>query len=470
MQFGLIKFLWFFLAWCFTQIAFAQPNTTNNPRSYPEMLVRGEVRMAVPYGRITYVQTGKTIMGVSPEISKYLGEFLSAKYKKRIQVKLVPTVPGQLLNVLDQHQADFLVDYFHETKNSEERNQYLVYRHPRPENYVVVSNAQSKEVTSLKDLTGQTICVGRLSYLKPLETINQELSDSKKITIFQDSLVLSDEDFLQMTDAGLIQHVWVARWKAELWKPVLRNIQINEATTTLGGSPSDLIFHKDQQDLANDVLAFVNSPYLDKALNAFRNKDFAIRKNALRNPIAKLEWQRFESMRTYFHQYGKENRLDPLFLAGLGFQESSLNQSAQSPVGAIGVMQLLPATGASMKVGDIRELQPNIHAGTKYINSLLYAMSLDQTLTDSERAFFAVAAYNAGPNNIRKARELAAKMGFDPNKWFFNVEMAAAKLVGSETFLYVRNVYKYYITYDVWDRKIKLSDERPEPQRPNASR
>ncbi len=429
------------------------------------MVARGEVRMAIPYGRITYVQTGKTIMGVSPEISKYLGEFLSAKYKKRIQVKLVPTVSGQLLDVLDQNRADFVVDYFHETKDAEKRNQYLVYRHPRPENYVVVSNAQNNEINSLQDLSGRTICVGRLSYLKPLETINHALSDSKKITIFQDPLVLSDDDFLQMTDAGLVEYVWVARWKAELWKPVLRNIKINEATTTLGGSPSDLLFRKDQQDLANDILAFTNSPYLDKALNEFRKKDFAYRRNALRNPIAKTEWQRFESMRKYFHQYGQENRLDPLFLAGLGFQESSLNQSAQSPVGAIGVMQLLPATGASMKVGDIRELQPNIHAGTKYINSLLYAMSLDPSLTDKERAFFAVAAYNAGPNNIRKARELAAKMGFNPNKWFFNVEMAAAKLVGSETFLYVRNVYKYYITYDVWDRKKALPDEKPEPQK-----
>ena len=115
-------------------------------------------------------------------------------------------------------------------------------------------------------------------------------------------------------------------------------------------------------------------------------------------------------------------------------------------------MQLLPSTGNSLKVGDIRQLEPNIHAGAKYINSLLYGMSLEGDISQEERSFFAVAAYNAGPNHISKARELAMKMGFDPNKWFLNVEMTTAKLFGEQTFLYVRNVYKYFVTYDLKQR------------------
>ena len=164
-------------------------------------------------------------------------------------------------------------------------------------------------------------------------------------------------------------------------------------------------------------------------------------------------------MKPYFDRYGPENRLDPLFVAALGFQETMLNQTLTSPMGAVGVMQLLPATGASMKVGNIRELEPNIHAGAKYMSSLLYGMAIDDELTRMERALFATAAYNAGPNNIRKARELAQKMGFDPNKWFLNVEMAAAKMMGLETFFYVRNVYKYFVTYDVRQRKSSLDQE-----------
>jgi membrane-bound lytic murein transglycosylase MltF len=99
------------------------------------------------------------------------------------------------------------------------------------------------------------------------------------------------------------------------------------------------------------------------------------------------------------------------------------------------------------------------------MSSLIYALSIDGELSDIERNFFAVAAYNAGPNNIRKARQLASTMGFDPNKWFENVEMTTAKLFGIETFLYVRNVYKYYVVYDIRQRNIPITQEKLIPER-----
>ena len=54
---------------------------------------------------------------------------------------------------------------------------------------------------------------------------------------------------------------------------------------------------------------------------------------------------------------------DYLLMAAQGYQESRLDQRRKSPVGAIGVMQLMPATGKEQKVGDVRQLEPNIHAG-----------------------------------------------------------------------------------------------------------
>ena len=38
-------------------------------------------------------------------------------------------------------------------------------------------------------------------------------------------------------------------------------------------------------------------------------------------------------------------------------------------------------------------------------------------------------------------------MGYDPNMWFNNVEVAAAKVIGRETTQYVANIYKYYVAY-----------------------
>jgi membrane-bound lytic murein transglycosylase MltF len=60
---------------------------------------------------------------------------------------------------------------------------------------------------------------------------------------------------------------------------------------------------------------------------------------------------------------------------------------------------------------------------------------------------FVFASYNAGPNRVAKLRKEATSMGLDPNVWFDNVELVAAKEIGQETVTYVANIYKYYVAY-----------------------
>jgi membrane-bound lytic murein transglycosylase MltF len=134
-------------------------------------------------------------------------------------------------------------------------------------------------------------------------------------------------------------------------------------------------------------------------------------------------------------------------LAAQGYQESQLNQAARSHVGAIGVMQLMPATGQQMNVGDIREIEANIHAGTKYMDHLMKHYFSDARFSEGNRPLFAFASYNCGPGNVARARREAEKRGLDPDKWFNNVEIVVAQQIGSETTTYVRNIYKYYVAY-----------------------
>jgi len=130
-----------------------------------------------------------------------------------------------------------------------------------------------------------------------------------------------------------------------------------------------------------------------------------------------------------------------------GFQESSLNQQAKSKVGAVGIMQLMPATGEQMKVGDINQLDSNVHAGVKYIRFMVDKYFANEPMTDTNKLLFAFAAYNAGPGRVHALRMEAAQKGLDPNVWIDNVEMIAAARVGMETVTYVANIYKYYIAY-----------------------
>ena len=130
-------------------------------------------------------------------------------------------------------------------------------------------------------------------------------------------------------------------------------------------------------------------------------------------------------------------------MAAQGYQESQLNQDAKSAVGAIGIMQLMPATGKEQNVGDITKVEANIHAGVKYMRATADAFFKDEPMDKLNKALFTFASYNAGPGRIRQLRREAEKRGLDPNVWFGNVEVIAAERIGRETVTYVSNIYKY---------------------------
>ena len=72
--------------------------------------------------------------------------------------------------------------------------------------------------------------------------------------------------------------------------------------------------------------------------------------------------KRFDETVAIFRKYGSKYSMDYLLMMAKGYQESGLNQNAKSSVGAIGVKQLVPATGKDMNVGDITKEEPNIQA------------------------------------------------------------------------------------------------------------
>ena len=138
---------------------------------------------------------------------------------------------------------------------------------------------------------------------------------------------------------------------------------------------------------------------------------------------------------------------DHLLMIAQGFQESGLDHTAKSPVGAIGVMQVMPATGKELKVGDIKQLDNNIHACVKYIRLTIDQHYKDEPMDRINKGLFAFASYNAGPARIRQLRREAEKRGLNPHVWFNNVERIASERIGHETVTYVANIYKYYIAY-----------------------
>lgn len=90
----------------------------------------------------------------------------------------------------------------------------------------------------------------------------------------------------------------------------------------------------------------------------------------------------------------KKHGINPELFRRMIMKESSGNPNARSPVGAMGLSQLMPGTAREMGVKDINDPEQNLMGGAKYYRSML-----DQFGGDERTA---AAAYNAGPGNVRK--------------------------------------------------------------------
>jgi membrane-bound lytic murein transglycosylase MltF len=202
------------------------------------------------------------------------------------------------------------------------------------------------------------------------------------------------------------------------------------------------------------------NPQLLAALNTFIGKyglgssfgnqvqrQYLVNATYAKSATSEKERKTFLAVVDLFRKYADEYKVDFLLMAAQGYQESRLDQKTRSHVGAIGIMQIMPATGKTLNVGDIKKIEPNIHAGVKYMRSVRDRYYENEPMTDLNKALFTFASYNAGPARVRQLRKEAETRGLNPNIWFGNVEQIASERIGRETVTYVANIFKYYIAY-----------------------
>jgi membrane-bound lytic murein transglycosylase MltF len=167
----------------------------------------------------------------------------------------------------------------------------------------------------------------------------------------------------------------------------------------------------------------------------------------LRNALAPVYDERRMAVEKALKLAAARYDFDWLLLAALGFQESRLDPEARSSAGAVGLLQVQPATGKWMGFPDVRPLQENALAGAAYLALLRRDHFQEPGIEREDRVHFALAAYNAGPARIAGLRRKAKAHGLDPDVWFGNVELEAYREIGQETPRYVENIVRYYVAY-----------------------
>jgi membrane-bound lytic murein transglycosylase MltF len=453
-------------------------NTDRNPwiGDFDRMFERRVIRVAAPYSRSLYYSDKGRERGLAGQLVRDFERYVNAKYKKKLgrrplTVYLFPVTRDQLLPDVASGLADIAVGNLTVTEDRLNVADMVAPDVAPRIQEILVTGPTSPDFPDIEALSGATVHVRRASsYYESLSALNERLRRGERasvnIVLVPDSL--EDEDMMEMLNAGLLQAIVVDDWKARLWAPVLPKLKLRTDIVFRDGGRPGWAIRKDSPLLAAELNDFFVNWVKKNGVITYRLQQDLKRVKQIEDPTGGGERARFDQMLTLFERYGARYHFDPLMLIAQGYQESQLNQGARSQVGALGVMQLMPATGASMKVGDITQLESNIHAGTKYMNTLMTRYFADAQFSEMDRTLIAFASYNCGPGNVAKARGEAQKRGLDPNVWFNNLEIVIAHRIGIETTKNVRNVYKYYAPYKMIvdaERQSKQAREALSPQK-----
>ncbi|MDJ0947263.1 MAG: lytic transglycosylase F [Kiloniellales bacterium] len=418
------------------------------------MVERGFVRLLTVYNPIYFTYDGVEQKGLTVELARALEKHLvkaAGRKRGRLDVVIIPVARDNLLPFLLAGKGDLVAANLTITPERKAQVDFTDPVYPGVDELVVTGPA-IPPIASLDALAATEVLVRESSsYFEHLSALNRQRSREglPEIPVAAADERLEDHDLLEMVNAGLIPAVIVDSHKAALWAQVYENIEVHQ----------DLAIHRD----GNIAWALrKRSPKLLKAVNDFVRK---ARKGTLLGNVLIERYlgdprridnvrtgkarQRYEATVAVIREYAERYDLDWLMITAQGYQESKLDQSKRSKAGAVGIMQVLPSTAADPNVGiqGIDQIEPNVHAGVKYLRFVKDRYYSDPVISPLDQVLFAFAAYNAGPGNIAKARRRAAKMGLDPNRWFGQVEIAAARTISREPVVYVRNIYKYYIAY-----------------------
>jgi membrane-bound lytic murein transglycosylase MltF len=315
---------------------------------------------------------------------------------------------------------------------------------------IVVTGPESPPFSTLDDLAGREVFVRKSSsYYESLVALNRQFKSQGKreVSLRLAPEDLEDEDLLEMVNAGLVAFVVVDKYKAEFWAQVFDGVRPHPDTAVRKGTDLAWAIRKGSPQLRAKLNAFIKTHGRGTTFGNVLLQRYLQSTDYVKSATSEKEMKKFRDVVRFFDKYSDQYDLDPLLLMAQGYQESQLDQSKRSRVGAIGVMQVMPPTGREMKVGDIRQLEPNIHAGVKYIRFMEDQYYAKEPMDPVDKTLFAFASYNAGASRIQKARATAKRRGMNPNRWFYNVALVVGEQIGREPVQYVGNIYKYYIAY-----------------------
>jgi membrane-bound lytic murein transglycosylase MltF len=417
------------------------------------MVERRLIRLLVVPSRTDYYLDRGEPKGVTAEYAREFERRLNRRFQtgaRPIRVVYVPVVRDDLLPGLGSGKGDIAAANLTITP---ERRQIVDFSPPIRSDVreIVVTGPESPTLASLEDLAGREILTRRSSsYWDSLGALDGRLRANGLMGLRLQAVLeaVDDEDLLELVASGRLPLAVVDDHKARAWQRALPSLALHDDLVLRSGGDIAWAFRKDSPQLAASLVSFTKATAKGTEFGNVVANRYLVAAEQLRTSDS-ADRKRFLELLELFEKWGGRYRFDPLLLAAQGYQESGLDQKRRSPSGAVGIMQIRPATAQDPTVGVTRidRLENNVEAGAKYLRHLIDVYFPDPDIAEFDRMLLALAAYNAGPSRIGDLRRRAARRGLDANRWFGEVELQAERDLGRETVAYVGNIVKYYTVY-----------------------
>ena len=394
----------------------------------------------------TYFESADGPAGLEYEMVKMFANELGAEL-----TLVIPDSLGDLLNKISSNAIHIAAAGLTITKDREKIFRFGPAYQEITEQ--LIYNVTNKRPKNLSSLDGTLEVVANSSHeerLKYLKVLTQDLS-------WKSNHEIESEELLQMVADNMIEYTIADSNELALHQRFLINLRvafdISEPQYLAWALPKT-----DDNSLFLEVQKFFKkikengelTRLIERNYGHVENFDYVGTK-IFRRHIEK----RLSKYQAFFEKAAREHDVDWRLIAAMGYQESHWNPDAVSPTGVRGIMMLTLKTAKEMKIKNRLDPESSISGGAKYFKKSLDRM--DENITEPDRTWMAMAAYNIGYGHVQDARDITGKLKKNPNLWV-DVKQALPLLAkskwykqtrygyarGWEPVRYVENIRSYY--------------------------
>ena len=395
-----------------------------------EIRKRGVLRVLTRNSGSTYFIHRGAQLGFEYELVSKMAKDLGL----RLEI-VIPPDRESLFTYLKEGKGDLIAAGLSITP--ERKENYLFSRHYNVVDELLIVPSSDKKTKSIADLSGDKISVRKSSsYFQTLV----RLQEIHGFEIDEVPETMETEEILAAVGRGELDATVADSNIVDI--ELTYNSRVRSVQSLAGPVRIGWAMRKDQPGLKTIVDRWIAKNYRSTFFNMIHTKYFKNKKQM--RYAARAERADTEGVLSPYDdlvkKYSKKYEFDWRLITAQMYQESRFDPSAQSWMGALGLMQVMPQTAKELKLPNVGKPEIGIHAGIKLL-ARYAAVFNSPDIKERDRLRFALASYNCGLGHVLDGRALARAKKLDHNKWFGNVEKVLPLLARPEVARRARHGY-----------------------------